>query len=324
MMEWRARRRTVLAGGLALMLAPQITACSRGAEPKAGKRVLRVGDQRGSTRALLNAAGELASIPYPVEWALFAVGAPLIEAMKAGAVDFGYVGSSTMTFGLAANAPLKAISTWRIEGVGSALLVPPDSPIKTLADLRGKRIALVRGSPGHLLVAQALRSAGVPMDAVTIVNLAPGDAKAALGARAVDAWSIWDPYFAIGQQQDHLRLLVTSAQFGGEVETGVATLEAIADKRTALLDFIGRVQRGYAWAEANPEAFAKVFATDTGVPLEIARIVKSRVHIIVEPTISDVSIARHQRAADIYADLGVVPRHLDIAKVYDRSFVIAG
>ena len=324
MAEWNAQRRTVLAAGLALLLAPQIVACSRKPESKAGRRVLRVGDQRGSTRALLNAAGELASIPYPVEWALFAVGAPLIEAMKAGAVDFGYVGSSTMTFGLAANAPLKAISTWQIEGVGSALLVPPDSSIRTLADLRGKRIAVVRGSPGHLLVAQALRSAGIPIDAVTIVNLAPGDAKAALGAHAVDAWSIWDPYFAIGQQQDHLRPLASSAQFGGEVETGVATLEAIADKRTELLDFIGRVRRGYAWAEANPEKYAEVFAKDTGVPLDIARIVKTRVHITVEPSISDASIARHQRAADIYADIGLIPHHLAIAKVYDRSFMMPG
>lgn len=312
----------MVVGMAAALLAPAFVAgCSRSAGG-GGRITLRVGDQRGSIKSLLAAAGELGGIPYPIEWAIFAVGAPLVEAMKAGAVDFGYVGSSTMTFGLAANAPLKAISTWRIRGVGSGLLVAADGPIRAVADLRGRRIAIVRGSPGHLLVAEALRSAHVPIAEVTLINLAPGDAKAALASGSIDAWSIWDPYFAIGEREDHLRAIATSAQFGGEIETGVATEAAIATKRAALLDFIGRVRRGYAWAERHPEDFARAYARDTGLPLDIARLVKSRIHIEVEPRVSDAVVAEHQRAADIYAEIGVIPGRLDIASVYDRSFVI--
>lgn len=321
MQQGISRRHVLIAGAASAFLA----ACSRGGDGKAAAgAVLRVGDQRGSIKSLLNAAGELRDVPYPVEWAVFPVGAPLVEAMKAGAVDFGYVGSSTLTFGLAAGVPLKAVSTWKMEGAGSALLVPPHSTIRTVADLRGKRIAVVRGSPGHLLVAEALRRAGVPITAVTIINMPPADAKAALGTGSVDAWSIWDPYFAIGQKQDRLRPITTGADFGSEVETGAATPAAITDKRPQILDFIARVDRGFRWAAAHPEPFIAAFAADTGLSLDIARIVKTRMKVTVEHSISDASIARHQEVADTYADLGVIPHRLDIAKVYDRSFVIPG
>ena len=282
--------------------------------------VLHVGDQRGSTRALLQGAGELDHVPYKIEWDVFPVGAPLIEAMKAGAVDFGYVGSSTMTFGLAAGAPIKAINVWRFDGPGSGILVAGNGPIKTVADLRGKRIAVVRGSPGHLLVIEALEQAGVPLKDVTIVNLSAGDAKAALTSGSIDAWSIWDPFLAIGEQQDHDRVIITSAQLA----CGVASDSAIAAKRAQLLDFIGRVQRAYAWAEAHPEAAARSYAAETGVPLDIARIVRGRQHAVVLTSVTDEAIAAHQHAADLYARVGLIPKHIDIAQVYDRSFVIGG
>jgi sulfonate transport system substrate-binding protein len=286
--------------------------------------VLHVGDQRGAIRALMQGAGELDHTPYKIEWDIFPVGAPLIEAMKAGAVDFGYVGSSTMTFGLAAGAPIKAINVWRFDGPGSGVLVAGNSPIKTVADLRGKRIAVVRGSPGHLLVIEALEQAGVPLKDVTIINLSAGDAKAALTSGSIDAWAIWDPFLAIGEQQDHDRVIITSAQVAREVECGVASDRAIATKRAQLLDFIGRVQRAYAWSEAHPEAAAQSYAKETGVPLDIARIVRGRQRVAVLTSVTDEAIAAHQHAADVYARVGLIPKPIDIAQVYDRSFVIGG
>jgi sulfonate transport system substrate-binding protein len=282
--------------------------------------VLHVGDQRGSIRSLLKAAGELDHTPYTIEWDVFPVGAPLIEAMKAGAVDFGYVGSSTMTFGLASGAGLKAINVWRFEGPGSGLLVRAGSGIKTLADLRGHKIAVVRGSPGHLLAVEALRAANIPQNAVTFVYLTAADAKAAMTSGSVDAWAIWDPYLAIGEHQDGDRVITTSAQLGPEVETGVSTPQAIEHKRAQLLDFIARVQRAYAWAETHKEAMSQAYAADTGVPIDIARIVQGRMHIHVLSKVTDDAIATHQKAADIYTDIGLIPRRIDVAQVYDRSF----
>ena len=312
-------RRTAL---LAVLGAAQsLASCSRqAASPSA---VLHVGDQRGAIRSLLRAAGELQGAPYRIEWNVFPVGAPLIEAMKAGAVDFGYVGSSTMTFGLASGAGLKAINVWRFTGPGSGLLVRGDGPVHSLAELRGRRIAVVRGSPGHLLVVEALRAANIPLEAVALVFLSAGDAKAALASGSIDAWSIWDPYLAIAEQ-DGGRILATSQQLAPEVECGVASENAVARKRPQLLDFMARVQRAYAWAQTHMDAMAEAYAADTGVPLDIARIVQNRMRVQVLSRVTDEAIATHQQAADVYADIGLIPRRIDIAEVYDRSFVLPG
>ncbi len=284
--------------------------------------VLNVGDQRGAVHSLLKAAGQLDNVPYRIEWDTFPVGAPLVEALKDGAVDFGYVGASTITFGLASGAPLKVINVWRFHGPGSGLLVPGNSPIHSLADLRGKKIAVVRGSPGHLLVVEALKKAGVPLSAVSIINLSAGDAKAALNSGAVDAWAIWDPYLAIGEMQDHDRVLVASAQLAPEVECGVASDQAIASKHAQLVDFMSRVRRAWLWGEAHPDAVARAYAADTGVSLDVAKMVRGRMKVEVLPQVDDQAIADHQHDADLYAEIGLIPHPIHVSQVYDHSFVL--
>jgi len=290
--------------------------------PATPLQVLHVGDQRGAIHSLLKAAGELDHVPYPIDWAAFPVGAPLVEALKDGAVDFGYVGASTITFGLAAGSPLKVIGVWRFHGTGSGLMVPANSAIHSLADLRGKKIAVVRGSPGHLLVVEALKKAGIPLSAVTIVNLSAGDAKAALTSGAVDAWAIWDPYLAIGQVQDHDRVLITSADVAPEIECGVASDKAIQSKRAQLIDFMSRVRRAWTWGEAHPEAVARVYAAETGVSLDIARLVRGRTKVEALAKIDDEAIAEHQHDADLYAEIGLIPHPIQVAQVYDHSFLL--
>ena len=309
-----------IAGGLVLAIAIGGGAVALlGRHPPAP--VLHIGDQRGAVHSLLQASGELDHVPYKIEWDTFPVGAPLVEALKDGAVDFGYVGASTITFGLASGAPLKVINVWRFHGPGSGLLVPGDSPIHSLADLRGKKIAVVRGSPGHLLVVEALQKAGVPLSGVSIINLSAGDAKAALTSGAVDAWAIWDPYLAIGQLQDHDRVLITSAQLAPEVECGVASDQAIQSKHAQLTDFLSRVRRAWLWGEAHPDAVARAYAADTGVSLDIAKVVRGRMKVEVLTQINDQAIADHQHDADLYAQIGLIPHRIEIAQVYDRSFV---
>ncbi len=310
-------RRKVLASGGAVVVAAS-----------AGRAVagdaLRVGDQRGGTKALLQAAGLLDSIPYPIEWAVFPVGAPLVEAMNAGAVDFGYVGDATTTFGLASGVPIKAINVWRFHGVGSGLAVRNDGPIHSIADLPGKRIAVVRGSPGHLLIAAVLENANIPIASVNLVYLSAADAKGAFVGGAIDGWAIWDPYLAGAQLENNARVIITSDKVIEEVETGIATLDAIKTKRAQLLDFIGRTRKAYQWVSANKAAYAHVFAQQTGVTQPIADLSIQRQNIEVLSSVPDDAIALHQRVADIYFRIGLLSRKLDISQAYDRSFVIPG
>src|SRR6201991_620920 len=122
--------------------------------------VLRVGDQKGNSQAVMQAAGVLKDVPYKIEWKEFPAAAPLLEALGAGAIDTGLVGDAPFTFAAAANAPVKAIGTIRQSRDGLAILVPRDAKIRSFDELKGKKIATGRGSIGHQLILAALESKG--------------------------------------------------------------------------------------------------------------------------------------------------------------------
>jgi sulfonate transport system substrate-binding protein len=155
---------------------------------------LRVGDQKGNSQAVMEAAGVLKDVPYKIEWKEFPAAAPLLEALGAGAIETGLVGDAPFTFAAAANAPVKAIAAVRQSRDGLAVLVPEQSRIKNFDDLRGKKIATGRGSIGHQLILAALEARGWKPDDVQIAFLAPSDAKVAYTQGSVDAWSTWEPY----------------------------------------------------------------------------------------------------------------------------------
>src|SRR5437868_13981220 len=137
--------------------------------------ILRVGDQKGNSQAVMQAAGVLKDVPYRIEWKEFVAAAPLLEALGAGAIDTGLVGDAPFTFAAAANVPVKAIAAIRQSRDGLAILVPEASAIRSFDDLRGKKIATGRGSVGHLLILAALEARGWTADDVKIVFLAPSD-----------------------------------------------------------------------------------------------------------------------------------------------------
>ncbi len=141
----------------------------------------------------MEAAGVLDGLPYRLEWSEFPAAAPLLEALNAGAIDAGGVGDAPFTFAAAAGVPVKAFLAFRNRQDGLAILVRPDSAIRSVKDLVGKRIATNRGSIGHQVVLAALEEAGLPADGVQFRFLPPADAKLALTSGAVDAWSTWSP-----------------------------------------------------------------------------------------------------------------------------------
>ena len=154
--------------------------------------LLRVGDQRGGARALLSAAGELKDVPYSIEWALFPAASPLLEALGAGAIDIGGVGGAPFAFAYASGSSIKAIHAYRPLREGSrasAIIVAKNAPFRTLADLKGKKLATIRGSAGQDLALRLLERVGMAASDVQWVYLANGESKAALAAGSIDAWS---------------------------------------------------------------------------------------------------------------------------------------
>jgi len=281
---------------------------------------LRVANQKSSIKLLLGAAGELKDVPYPLEFSEFAAAAPLGEALNAGAVDIGGLGDAPYVFALGAGAPLKVVSITHADGrFSTSILVPKDSPLKTVADLKGKRIVTNRGSIGHFLVIKALRDVGLQTSDVTFVNLLPTDARSALESGNADAWSTWDPYTTIAITQNQARIL----RRGDDLLTNhlylAATQQAVTDKRLQLEDFVKRVERAYRWANGHPREYAQAQANVTGLPLEV-HLASATATEFQRVDITDAVIANLQKTADIYREEGVLSRAVDVSNGFDKSF----
>jgi len=209
--------------------------------------LLKAGDQKGGLRALLEAADALKGLSYDIQWTEFPAAAPLAEALNAGAVDSGPIGDAPAIFALAAGTRIKLIGANRSDPYGTAVLVRPDSPLKTAADLKGKRIGTNRGSIGHFVALKALSSAGLRPEDADIRFLPPADAKLALTNGSVDAWATWEPYTAMAETSGHARVLVSGRGLWSGLSYLAATDAALAAKRAVLGDFLQRIVRAQAW-----------------------------------------------------------------------------
>src|SRR6476620_3558625 len=217
----------------------------------AAQTTLRVGDQKGNSQAVMEAAGVLKDVPYKIEWKEFPAAAPLLEALSAGAIETGIVGDAPFTFAAASGAPVKAIAAIRQTREGLAILVPENSPIKSFADLRGKKIATGRGSIGHQLILAALEKNGWTAADVQIAFLAPSDAKIAYTQGSVDAWSTWEPYVSQEEVLFQSRRAITAEGLTPGIGFQVASPVAIRDKRPELEDFLRRLATARAWSLTN-------------------------------------------------------------------------
>ena len=213
----------------------------------AADKVVRIGYQKYGTLVLLKGKGtlekKLESVGYTVEWTEFPGGPQLLEALNAGAVDFGSTGETPPIFAQAANAPLVYIAHEPPAPRGEAILVPKDSPIKSVAELKGKKVAFNKGSNVHYLLVKALEEAGLTYEDVEASFLAPADGRAAFEKGAVDAWVIWDPFQAAaevavearelrngeGIVPNHQFYLGTKALVDGHAEAIDVLIEAISD-----------------------------------------------------------------------------------------------
>jgi len=291
--------------------------------PAAPGRLI-VGDQRGGVQALLKAAGELLHVPYTIEWALFPAAAPLLEALNSGAIDIGGVGGQPFAFAYASGAKIKAVFASRQidgpeRGRGSAILVTEASPLKTLADLKGKRLATVRGSAGQDLALRLFEKHGLGPHDVQWVYLNNAEAKAALGSGSVDGWSTWGAYVGYGLLHGHQRALADASQLSPQPGFYAANARAIAEKHALIVDFTQRLARARRWLATHKDDYAAVLAKETGLPVDVARFTVADLVTQAEPVddhlqADELAILRRYQAAGL---ITAVP-NLDGA--FDSSF----
>jgi sulfonate transport system substrate-binding protein len=234
--------------------------------------VLRIGSQRGGTKAVMLASGALEGAPYRVEWSEFPAAQNLLEAIGAGAVDVGMVGDAPFQFAYQSGSPIKAVAAQSAQSrprESLAIFVPRSSSIHDVAHLRGKRVSTTRGSVGHYLLLRALAAKGLKPTDVRLIFLTPGDAKAAFDTGSIDAWSIWSPYSGSALAQG-ARIIADGADYLSGYGFDAANAAAAKRKRTILSDYLRREARALDWARSHQQGYAKVLAKDTGLPEPIA------------------------------------------------------
>lgn len=282
---------------------------------------LQIGDQKGGTESLLRAGGALNDLPYKVVFSTFTSGPPQVEAATAGKIDFAITGNTPPIFGAAANAKVKVVSAYDGGGTGDQVLVRADSPIRSIAELRGKRIAVGKGSSAHGHILAQLKNAGLTPADVQLVFLQPADALSAFTQREADAWAIWDPYTAQAAAQLPVRSIGQAKGVTNGYWFGIASDQTLADpkRNTALEDFLIRFEKAARWAQDHPEDWAKSYAAAVGLDLKVAQVTQSR--SLRKPTeLNDVVVASEQKIADLFAESGQIAAAPKFADWVDRRY----
>lgn len=297
--------------GTALLLAQGANA----AEP------LQVGDQSGLVQALLHAAGEEPSGDSVLVWHPFTAGPALMEALNAGAIDVGVVGNAPPVFAQAAGSAARIIGAADGAQNNNALLVPAGSDVQQIADLKGRRIAVAKGTSGHYLLLAALQQAGLQPQDVSIAYASPVDAQNAFASSHLDAWAVWYPF--VGQAvAGGARVLVDGSAWP---ETGlnftVASAQALNDPERArpLADLLARLARAQDWATAHPAEWGRALADTTHLPATVVRDMLAHQNLHYVP-ISPALITLQQKLADAFAAAHLIPKPLRVETMFDPRF----
>lgn len=283
---------------------------------EAADKVVRIGYQKYGTLILLKAAGTvdavLKPLGYAVTWTEFPAGPQLLEALNAGAIDFGSTGEAPPIFAQAAGSPVTYVANEPPAPLGEAILVPKDSAIKSVADLKGKAVALNKGSNVHYLLVRALEAAGVAYADIKPVFLAPADARAAFERGSVDAWAIWDPYYAAAQAATGARTLVTGTDLAPNVQFYLASRSFATQDGVAVDALVGALDRLDRWAGGHLEEAASQLSAAIHVPAPVIATALGRQSFGVA-RIDPATTANQQKIADAFGRLGLLPKPVTVA-----------
>ncbi len=277
---------------------------------------LRIGYQKYGTLVILKARGtlekRLAEKGVAVKWTEFPFGPPLLEAINVGSIDVGTTGEAPPIFAQAAGADLVYIGNEPPAPSAEALIVPKDSPVRSVADLKGKKIAVGKGSNANFLLVKLIENAGLKFSDVEVAYLPPADARAAFESGRVDAWAIWDPFLAAAEKQLNARVVADGKGAVANHQFYLAA-RAYAEKHPEivhiLLEEIDKIDQ---WGRQNPKEVAKFIAPLIGIDLPIIDVAAHRLTYGVKPVTTEV-IAAQQKIADKFYELKLVPKHVKVS-----------
>ena len=276
---------------------------------------LRIGYQKSSVNLMVARERRLLDATLPgvgVKWVEFPAGPQILEALAVGSLDFGFTGDTPPVFAQAAGKDIWYVGLEPPKPASSAILVPRDSPIRSLADLQGRRIGLQKGSSSHYLVLRALEKSGLQWADITPLYLAPSDARAAFEKDALDAWAIWDPYYAAAEIDGHARVLTTGKGLSSNNSFYLGSRE-LTRHPAIVKGLFAALSQADALGRANLPQTAKFLSEATGVPLAgtirfLDRRSSGPITVLKPSDITD-----QQRVADAFSRAGLIPKPLKVA-----------
>ncbi|MGU3359108.1 aliphatic sulfonate ABC transporter substrate-binding protein [Methylobacterium sp. M6A4_1b] len=307
-------RRHALRAAAALSLL----ALAPGAGRAADADRLRIGFQKSSTLiALLKEDGALekalAPLDVTVSWHEFTSGLPIMEALNAGQIDVSAdVADTVPIFAQAAQARIAYIAQEAPSPSAQAILVAADSPIRSVADLKGRKVAVTKGAGSHYLLLAALAAEKLPFKAISPAYLTPSDGRAALASGSVEAWVAWDPFLSAAEQQTGARTLRDGTGLSQYKRYYLAGADYATRRADVLALLFGKLRETGAWVKADPEAAAARLGALWKLDPAIVRQANARRSYQVEP-VTRAALAEQQTIADAFRTEGLLPRAVDAA-----------
>jgi len=283
---------------------------------QAQARELRIAYQKSSVNLMVVRERKLLDTSLPgvaVKWVEFPAGPQILEALAVGSVDFGFTGDTPPVFAQAAGKDIWYVGLEPPKPTSSAILVPQDSSIRALPDLKGKRIGLQKGSSAHYLVLRAVEKAGLQWSDITPLYLAPADARAAFEKGSLDAWGIWDPYYAAAEIDGHARALTTGVGLSSNNSFYLGSRE-LTRQPAIVKGLFAALSQADVWTKANLPQTARFLSDATGVPLAgTIRFLDRRTSGPVT-VLKPADVADQQRVADVFSRAGLIPKPLKVAQ----------
>lgn len=279
---------------------------------------LRIGYQKSAVNLVILKQQGVLEKRFPgteVKWLDFPAGPQLLEALAAGSLEFGLTGDAPPVFAQAAGKDLVYVGAEPAKPESSAILVGKDSPLKTLADLKGKRVALQKGSSAHYLLVQAVAKAGLQWRDIQPIYLAPADARAAFERQSVDAWVIWDPFYAATELAIAPRVLSTGVGLSSNNSFYLASRPFATQHPEALAVLFEALTRADQFAQQQRPEAIKLIAAFSGLDAGVVSLFLQRRPPSPVRPLGPITVAQQQAVADSFQKLGLIPRRVAVADI---------
>ncbi|WP_418137724.1 aliphatic sulfonate ABC transporter substrate-binding protein [Agrobacterium sp. El2ro-1b] len=246
-----------------------------------------------------------------VSWVEFTAGPPLVEALNVGSINVGWTGDAPPIFGQAAGSAIVYVAALPSNGKGEAIFTKPESGIKSVADLKGKKVGVGKGTSAHNLLVAALEKNGLKLSDIDVTYLSPADAAAAFASDKIDAWAVWDPFYAIAETRYKPVTLARTSEVLDVKTYFLANRDYTKSHADTINTTVGALGEAAKWSAANRDKVAAALHEVTGVPLEAQTLAANRSEFGIT-RIDDKIVASQQETADRFYRLGLIPKQISI------------